>query len=76
MYLIFVLFVSNAKIDRVENKEASCQCVFNCPKVLFVVVHAVVVVVYVVVLVLVLVLVVDVVVVVVVLVFVDIISVT
>ena len=21
-----------------ENKEASCQCVFNCPKVLFVVV--------------------------------------
>ena len=29
--------MSNTKIGRVENKEASCQCVFNCPKVLFVV---------------------------------------
>ena len=28
-----------------ENKEASCQCVFNCPKVLFVVVLVVLVVV-------------------------------
>ena len=53
-----------------ENKEASCQCVFNCPKVLFVVVLVVLVVVDVVV--------VDVVVVnvVVVLVDVDIISIT
>ena len=43
LYPIFVLFVSNTKIGRVENKEASCQCVFNCPKVLFVVVLVVVV---------------------------------
>ena len=34
-----------------ENKEASCQCVFNCPKVLFVLVLVVVYVVVVVVLV-------------------------
>ena len=41
--LIFVWFVSNTKIGRVENKEASCQCVFNCPKVSFVVVLNVIV---------------------------------